>query len=136
MVAGVKFVHGLQFTKTFSKYGLVTQHADTLFCGNHEIYSDSYWECLIKHWSQSLYHPAGTCKMGPDSDRESVVDPRLRVRGMRGLRVADASIMPLLVGANIHAPCVMIGEKAASMILEDWSGEMPVGEKAREKDEL
>ena len=65
----------------------------------------------------TAFHLAGTCRMGPATDREAVVDNRLRVHGIEGLRVADASIMPLMTSANTNAAVLMIGEKAADMIL-------------------
>ena len=67
----------------------------------------------------TIFHPVGTCKMGPAEDASAVVDARLRVHGIKGLRIADASIMPTITSGNTNSPTVMIGEKAAAMILED-----------------
>jgi choline dehydrogenase len=69
----------------------------------------------VRHNAETTYHPVGTCKMG--SDGRAVIDHELRVHGIAGLRVADASIMPTLTSGNTNAPCIMIGEKCAEMVL-------------------
>jgi choline dehydrogenase-like flavoprotein len=82
--------------------------------------SDEYWECAARTVTTTLQHQVGTCKMGPDSDPDAVVDPQLRVRGIEGLRVVDASIMPVIPASHTMAPVYMIGEKAADMIKLTW----------------
>jgi choline dehydrogenase-like flavoprotein len=94
--------------------------ADKFNCGEFEPFSDDYFDCFLRHWTHTIYHPAGTCKMGPKEDPMAVVDAELSVHGIENLRVVDASIMPALVGANTNAPCIMIGEKGASMVIQKW----------------
>ena len=72
---------------------------------------------FIRRKAESIYHPVGTCKIGRDDDPDAVVDAQLRVRGVKGLRVVDASVMPKLIGGNTNAPSMMIAERAADLIL-------------------
>ncbi len=80
-------------------------------------------EAALLNWARdtatTIYHPTGTCKMGPDSDKMAVTDERLRVKGVSNLRVADCSIMPHIVSGNTNAPAIMIGERVSDIVRED-----------------
>jgi choline dehydrogenase len=77
-------------------------------------------EAFARAKGGTVFHPAGTCRMGGDAG--AVVDERLRVRGIEGLRVIDASVMPRLVSTNTNAAAIAIGEKGAAMLIEDQAG--------------
>ena len=89
---------------------------EELFPGK-DVQTDEELDAWIRANSETIYHPVGTCRMGPVGDPMAVVDAELRVQGLRGLRVIDASVMPNLIGGNTNAPTIMIAEKASDLIL-------------------
>ena len=112
LVAGLELAHQLVQTEALRGAGAQLWEPDPL-CGHTAFLTDTYWECYVRHYALTVYHPVGTAAMG------SVLDSQLRVVGVRGLRVADASVMPRIVGGNTNAPTIMIGEKAADFIIQD-----------------
>ncbi|CAG9830996.1 unnamed protein product [Diabrotica balteata] len=122
LVEGAKIAINISETQAFKKFGSRLHNIPFPNCRQFEFTSDKYWECHIRTISMTIYHPVGTCKMGPTWDTEAVVDPRLRVYGVGGLRVIDASIMPTIPSGNTNAPTIMVGEKGADLIKEDWLG--------------
>nr|CAH7724670.1 unnamed protein product [Callosobruchus chinensis] len=120
LVEGAKIAINISESRAFKRFGSRLHRIPFPNCKHLQFASDAYWECHIRTISMTIYHPVGTCKMGPDSDKEAVVDPRLRVYGVSGLRVIDASIMPTIPSGNTNAPAIMVGEKGADLIKEDW----------------
>ena len=109
LVAGVKFIRNLMKTEPMKEF--VNDEIQPGF----EISTDDDILEFIKNKAETVYHPSGTCKMG--FDQSAVVDKNLKVHGIKGLRVADASIMPTLVSGNTNAVCMMIGERCADFII-------------------
>jgi choline dehydrogenase-like flavoprotein len=109
LLAGVKICRKILAARAFDGY-----RGEELFPGASAQSDDALRE-FIRRRAETIYHPVGACKMGHDP--MAVVDEQLRVHGLQGLRVADASIMPTLIGGNTNAPTIVIGEKAADLIL-------------------
>ena len=112
-------VKGIQIARKIAQSEPLKSHITEEYEPGHEVAYDD--EAAILEWARNtavtIYHPTGTCKMG--NDPMAVVDERLRVHGIAGLRVADCSIMPTITSGNTNAPAIMIGEKVSDMILED-----------------
>lgn len=110
-------IGGIKVARRIADAPSLKPHIISEFVPGAQFQTDDELLDAARRFSQSIYHPAGTCKMGQDP--MAVVDERLRVRGLTGLRVIDASIMPELVSGNTNAPTIMIAEKGADMILAD-----------------
>ena len=111
MLAGLRIGRRILAATPFDR------HRKREIAPGEEVQDESALREFVRQRAETIYHPVGTCKMGHDD--MAVVDDRLRVHGLKGLRVADASIMPTLVGGNTNAASIMIGGKAADMILEE-----------------
>lgn len=107
-------------THTLQHAGITLETTPLPNCVAYPFGTDAYWTCVATEYTTTLYHPVGTCKMGPKEDSNAVVDNQLRVHGINNLRVIDASIMPTLTSGNTNAPTIMIGERGADWVKERW----------------
>ena len=112
LIKGAKMTQNILNTPPLKKY------QEREIYGVHGDLTDTQWEKHIRDRADTIYHPVGTCRMGKDPF--SVVDSSLKIRGLKNIRVADASIMPTITSGNTNAPTIMIGEKCAAMILDGY----------------
>ncbi len=114
-------ISGLKQARHIISQPALTRYSGAELSPGPAVKSNAELEAFIRANVATTYHPVGTCKMGPQRDPMAVVDSRLRVHGITGLRVADASIMPNITGGNTSAPAMMIGERAAEFVMQDSS---------------
>ncbi|XP_076231842.1 glucose dehydrogenase [FAD, quinone] [Calliopsis andreniformis] len=120
LIEGIKKSMELINTPTMKKWDLRLEPVIHPQCSNYHFASDAYWECYARAATGPENHQAGTCKMGSYNDPTAVVDPQLRVRGVSNIRVADASVFPIVPNSNPIAAIMMTAEKAADMIKYSW----------------
>ncbi|XP_014211438.1 glucose dehydrogenase [FAD, quinone]-like [Copidosoma floridanum] len=121
ITTGARLTKRLTETKAFKDAGFQISVVPTPLCDQWKYDTDEYYECLARKYTGSIGHLVGTCKMGPESDVEAVVNSELKVKGIKNLRVIDASIMPIVLRGNTYAPTIMIGEKGSDMIKKEWN---------------
>ncbi|XP_076625130.1 glucose dehydrogenase [FAD, quinone] [Colletes latitarsis] len=120
LVKGIRLALQVSRTKAMQQFGVTFYNKTTSECEKYPFDSDDYWVCNARTQTLTIYHYSGTCKMGPPEDPTAVVDPTLKVYGVKGLRVADASMMPEIPLGHTNIPAYMVAEKAADMIKEEW----------------
>lgn len=106
-------------TPTMRRYNATLQMEFYPACAN--LTGEAFIRCTILYYTESIYHPVGTCKMGPSDDSTAVVSPQLQVYGINSLRVVDASIMPVVTSGNTNAPTIAIAERASDLIRMYWN---------------
>ncbi len=107
-------VEGLKIGRRIAAQASMQHFIESEYLPGPDVQTDAEWLEYVRNYGSTLFHPSGTCKMGPDA--LAVVDDQLRVHGITGLRVADASVMPNVVSGNTNAACIMIGEKCADLV--------------------
>ena len=111
-----RMVRGFKRVRELMHQPALTRHGGVETAASASAQTDDQIEQFIRNHADTIYHPVGTCRMGPDDDPMAVVDAQLRVRGVQALRVIDASVMPQVVGGNTNAPVIMMAEKAVDMM--------------------
>ncbi|XP_063628259.1 glucose dehydrogenase [FAD, quinone]-like [Cydia splendana] len=120
LLAGIRYVIKMGNLPPFKKYGSTLFQPNFPECRNRTFNTDDFWECGLRQLTQTEHHQIATCKMGPVSDPDAVVDNELKVYGIERLRVIDSSIIPRHTAAHTNGPAMMIGEKGADLLQQAW----------------
>ncbi|XP_012217935.1 glucose dehydrogenase [FAD, quinone]-like isoform X2 [Linepithema humile] len=120
LLEGIKKISKLVDTSAMKKWDLRLEQTRSPLCNNYHFGTDAFWMCQIRAETGPENHQSGTCKMGPNTDSTAVVDSELRIHGISNIRVADASIFPIVPNSNPIAGIMMVAEKAADMINNAW----------------
>lgn len=118
LVEAIKYARKLVDTQVMKDWEITASQAVLPECAKKGEFTDAYWECFVRTFTLSGYSPVGTARMGAVGDPTAVVDYNLKVRGIKKLRVADASIIPNAISGNTYATQIMIGEKLADILME------------------
>lgn len=127
ILGGIKEAIRIASTPAMQKLGTRIHDIPLPQCAHLHFGTDDYWRCSIRTLSCTLHHQVNSCRMGPNTDPTAVVDSKLRVHGIKRLRVADCSIVPQPITAHTNAVSFMIGEKLADILKAKWNRQMPQG---------
>ncbi|XP_058806801.1 glucose dehydrogenase [FAD, quinone]-like [Phymastichus coffea] len=119
-IKGIRMAINVSKTEAMQRYGSALFERPMPGCEHNEPDSDAYWECALRSFTITLWHQSGTCKMGREDDATAVVNTKLQVKGIKRLRVADASIMPNIVTAHTNIPTIAIAEKFSDILKSNW----------------
>lgn len=121
LLEGVRVYLKVLETKALQSAGIELVRLELDICDDFEFNSDAYWECYIMHFARGANNVVGTARMGSAADKKAVVDSKLRVKGVEGLRVIDASVIPNIISSGTQAVTMMIAEKGSDFIKEKWN---------------